>query len=594
MRNTSRRLQLPPIVLVAAIAFFASSRSSGQPACFVAGPTLTTTSLGPAAVAIGDLNGDGNNDVAVANGSPNAVNLYFGNGAGGFSAASPIGVGHDNSDVAIADFNEDGVLDLAVALFNNIPSGTDDLAILLGTGGGAFAAPVFYGLGTSTSRPSASIAVDDFNRDGNLDIAIGHTNINSVSIFLGNGAGSFSLSGTFFAFPQSLFSIATGDLNGDLNPDVVGTLDFTHSVAVLLGNGAGALSSPTLFPAPPLPIGVAVGDVNGDSRLDLAVANEAGSVVSILLGNGTGGFGAPTTFPLGASGSRDVVLADFSTDGRLDIALANEQSNNVSVLLGDGTGAFGAATNYAAGTFPRALAAGDLDGDGLPDVAVSNSGSNSVSILINAAPALPASLPGGTVNSNYSGPLAVSGGTAPFAFTSTGSLPAGLTLNPSTGMISGVPTQAGTTTFSITVTDAGGCSSTRSYLVTIGQSPTLVTLTSSPNPSVFGQTVRLTATVHPTGPAIPTGTVTFFEGAPIGTVALVNGVAILDVTGLTLGTHVFTAAYGGDANFFTSIVSTVLEQGVVAPEVPVLDAFGYVALGIALAAAALFVMRTRA
>ena len=571
----------------------AAGRSVGQTGCFVPGPTLATSS-DPVAVTMGDFNGDGHADLAVANAAPNGVGLYLGDGAGGFSPLSVFDVGRPNNAIAAADFNHDGRLDLAVALSTLVPTGTDDLVILLGTGGGTFAPPRSFGLGTATSRPSASIAVADFNRDGNLDVALGHTNLNTVSIFLGNGAGSFSLAGSFSSSFQSLFSIAAGDFNGDGKADVVGTLDFANSVAVLLGTGTGALGPPTLFSAPPLPIGVAVGDLNGDGRPDLAVANEAGSVVSILLGTGLGGFGPATTFPVGF-GSRAVTIADFNTDGRLDVAVANEFSGSVSVLLGDGTGRFGPTVNYAVGVFPRGLAAGDFDGDGLPDLAVANSGSNSVSILLNAAPAIvQASLPPGTVSVTYPpAQLVASGGTPPFTFALSGPPPAGLTFNPSTATFSGVPAQAGTSTFSVTVTDAGGCSSTHSYSILITRVLTVVALISSPNPSLLGQTIQLTATVGPSGPIAPTGNVEFHEGPVIGTAPLVNGVATLNISSLSLGTHVITAQYTGDANYIPNIVSTVLSQVVGIPEVPVLGGPGFAILALTLAAAALFLMRER-
>jgi hypothetical protein len=140
---------------------------------------------------VGDFDGDGDLDIAVANSGANSLSVYAGDGAGVFGAASILSVGQPPNTVATADFNSDGVLDLAIANSLIFPTGSDDLTILLGIGGGNFAAPQNFGIGGTVSRPSASIAVADFNRGGNLDVAIGHTNLNIVSIFLGNGAGSF-------------------------------------------------------------------------------------------------------------------------------------------------------------------------------------------------------------------------------------------------------------------------------------------------------------------------------------------------------------------------------------------------------------------
>jgi len=567
---------------------FAESRSATASSCLALTTSLPTPPT-PFAVTTGDFNGDGNPDLAVANRVADNVSVFFGNGTGGFGAGANYPVGSGPIGIAAADFNGDGRTDIAVANFATLglpTSGTADVSVLLGTGGGNFAPAQHFGIGNSGSHPS-SIAAADFNRDGRIDLALGNYGLSAVSVLIGNGAGSFSLAGTFPLISQNLFSIAVGDFDRDSNPDVAATLDFLHSVMILLGTGTGALGNPTQFPAGPLAIAVAVGDLNADGKEDLAVADQGG-FVSILLGNGLGGFGPFTSFAVGLS-PRGIVLADFDLDGKLDAAVTNNASSNVSVLLGNGLGGLGAATNTPVGTAPIGLAAGDFDCDGLPDLAVANIVSNSLSILINSAPVVvPASLPSGTVGTPYT-PVGfgASGGTAlPFSFSLSGALPPGLTFD---STLSGVPNRAGVFSFGITVTDGAGCSSTRSYTLSVARANTTVAFASSPNPSLPGQAIRLTATV-----TVSTGSVFFHDALDlIGTALVVDGVATLEVSGLASGIHLLTAAYSGDENFNPSN-SPILTQIVSLPEIPTLGAAGLTALALLLAATALVRMRPRA
>lgn len=163
----------------------------------------------------------------------------------------------------------------------------------------------------------------------------------------------------------------------------------------------------------------------------------------------------------------------------------------------------------------------------------------------------PPTLPNGQVGSPYSATVSSTGMTAPVTFAVTsGDLPDGLTLNGSTGEISGIPTAAGTFIFVITATDASSCTAGRQYEVEISQvnTPTTTVLTASPNPSTYGQAVTLTATVTPEG---ATGSVVFTEGTTVlGTDDLdANGVASIVVTNFNAGTHVVTATYGGAATY---------------------------------------------
>ncbi|MBZ5537598.1 MAG: Ig-like domain repeat protein [Acidobacteriia bacterium] len=176
-------------------------------------------------------------------------------------------------------------------------------------------------------------------------------------------------------------------------------------------------------------------------------------------------------------------------------------------------------------------------------------------------------LPDATFGQAYSTTLQAIGGTTPYTWNiSSGALPAGLTLNSSTGTISGTPTTPGTSSFSVQVTDSSSPQRTtlKSLSLTVDKMATTTSVVSSSNPSVFGQSVTFTATASPVvaGAGTPGGTVTFMDGAnALGTVAVGAGSATLTTSSLTVGTHSITAVYGGDPNFLGG-TSGVLSQTV--------------------------------
>jgi hypothetical protein len=188
----------------------------------------------PTSVAVGDFNGDGVLDLAVANfgSNSNSVTILLGNGNGTFTQAanSPVMVGVNPKSVAVGDFNGDGILDLAVANF-----GSNSVTILLGNGNGAFTqaanSPVSLGGSPQSSGCGPqSVAVGDFNADGVLDLAVANGTCDTVTILLGNGNGTFAQAANSPATAGAT-SVAVGDFNGDGIPDMAVT---SNTVLVLL------------------------------------------------------------------------------------------------------------------------------------------------------------------------------------------------------------------------------------------------------------------------------------------------------------------------------------------------------------------------
>ena len=212
------------------------------------------------------------------------------------------------------------------------------------------------------------------------DIIVANNTDNTVSIFLGNGDGTFSAK-TDFMVGNGPASVAVGNFNADSNLDIVTANQTDGTVSVLLGNGDGTFAAHQDFPVGKNPVSVAVADVNGDGHADLIVANQDDNTLSILLGNGDGTFQPQTTIGTGLAPTQ-VIASDFNADGKVDLAVVNQNSNTVSVFLGAGDGTFPTRTDYATGAGPIALAAGDLNGDALIDLAVANKADDTVSVLL--------------------------------------------------------------------------------------------------------------------------------------------------------------------------------------------------------------------
>jgi hypothetical protein len=150
---------------------------------------------------------------------------------------------------------------------------------------------------------------------------------------LGDGTGNFS-GATNFPVVNGPNSVAVGDFNRDGNQDLAVANALSQKVSILLGDGTGSFGVSRNFTAGYGPESVAVGDFNGDGNQDLATANFSGADVSILLGDGTGNFSVPTKFDAGDY-PETIVVGDFDGDGQQDLVVENLGSNDVSVLLRD-------------------------------------------------------------------------------------------------------------------------------------------------------------------------------------------------------------------------------------------------------------------
>jgi len=314
---------------------------------------------------------------------PVFLNPSLFNGGSVIKNYSPIPV----NALAVGDFNNDGIPDL-LALDDN--GNTAGIGIMLGEGGGSFG-PVtaIYQISCTLE---GGIVTGDFNSDGNLDFAVvygtpgGDCNFNpgTLSIFLGDGAGGFTLKASYSTLGgvpihDVVGGLIAADLRGNGHLDLL-AIDPSNGIDVFLGNGDGTFAAPTTvgIPSPGNSNSEAVADLNHDGKLDLVVASEnSGDGIYVLLGNGDGSFQAPVFYQQGSnSGAMAVAIGSLTKTSHGDVVMGT--GNGAYVYLNNGDGTFKTPPTLYGPSWINSIVITDMNGDKKNDLVVSSYSSGAV------------------------------------------------------------------------------------------------------------------------------------------------------------------------------------------------------------------------
>lgn len=320
----------------------------------------------PYGLAAGDLDNDGAIDLITTSntGFPNdPIRIYWNDGSGGFSITSEITSGDGPREIALADYDADGDLDLFISnYFSN------DMYLIPNSGERSFGSPTSY----ATGGGSQGIDTGDIDNDGDPDfVGTDHFGSRIRPYRNINGIGFSSVG--LFNIGDNPWALKLADMDGDGDLDTVVTSEESPIVTIAYNAGNGTFPTTVDYTVGHRPTGVAVADFNGDGANDIVTADwgmlsPINNTISVLIADGDGGFDAAVSYTAyGRPGS--VEAADIDGDGELDLIVACEADNGFAVLTGNGDGTFNEAQLFEINDRPGRIAIADFDGDGDPDVA---------------------------------------------------------------------------------------------------------------------------------------------------------------------------------------------------------------------------------
>ncbi|HMG23855.1 MAG TPA: VCBS repeat-containing protein [Kofleriaceae bacterium] len=371
----------------------------------------------PYAMFAADLDGDSHPDLAVINEYGSSVAVFLNRYATGGALSrldNPAGRPPDEpmaanfgptgaypTGGAIVDFNHDGHLDVVTADYHG-----NSVSVLLNAGTGHLNLRPIASYTTVSGAETSNLAVGDVNKDGNPDVLATNPQRASVSLFLGQADGTLAAGITIpvgVTAAAQPYSAAIDDFNGDGNPDLAIAEEVSGAIIVRLGKGDATFGDEVPYAIDGVRDYIVIArDVNGDHAVDLVCANRNGDTVSVLLGRGDGTFRkaiVTSVVPTGVTFTQDrpwygpygVTVADVNRDGVPDLVTPNFLGDNVSIMLGSGNGRFEPAiaigVNKPADTTltsstPYAVVITDVDGDMRPDLVIATAVSYEVIVKL--------------------------------------------------------------------------------------------------------------------------------------------------------------------------------------------------------------------
>ena len=326
----------------------------------------------------GDINSDGYSDLSVVNEISRDIRLFLNDGDGGYTDFEIFTLpnGDTPSPSEGADFNADGIIDLAIANTQNTQvsilmgdgiegyepevsytadlrvrgigvldadgDGSDDIvtanrtgdnmSLLLNDGSGVFDSPINFETGGSNET---SLAVADVNGDGIMDAFVGAYTSQDIAIMLGDGNGGFIFSDRVDVSGRP-WMITVGDVNGDGNVDVASANSTGNTASVIFGDGLGNMSDEVVYSSPGFPLAIDLGDIDGDGDLDMITSNYSTAKYNLYENDGTGNFIDPIVYNASTAGSC-VILHDRDNDGDMDITGIDEVDDLIFLFENDST-----------------------------------------------------------------------------------------------------------------------------------------------------------------------------------------------------------------------------------------------------------------